>query len=109
MKPENILFLDKTYRDIKIIDFGSACFEYRNGFLYVQSRFYRAPEVALGVPYSHPVDMWSFGCIIIELITSKPFFYAQDERELIELVHARIGVPPENMLEHAKKKRNFYD
>ena len=38
-------------------------------YTYIQSRFYRAPEIILGIPYSMPIDMWSFGCILIELFT----------------------------------------
>ena len=49
LKPENILFTDQTRRNVKIIDFGSSCTEFKNGFTYVQSRYYRAPEIILGV------------------------------------------------------------
>ena len=98
LKPENILFTDKTLREVKIIDFGSACTEYKNGFTYVQSRFYRSPEVMLGIPYTHAIDMWSFGCLIIEMVTGRPLFMANDERELLELMRVRIGLPPEYML-----------
>ena len=98
LKPENILFTDSDHQDVKIIDFGSACTEFKNGFTYVQSRFYRAPEVVLGIPYSNPIDMWSFGCIIIELMTGRPIFQVVDERELIEMLRARIGLPPQHMI-----------
>ena len=40
-------------------------------YTYIQSRFYRSPEVILGLPYSMPIDMWSFGCILAELYTGK--------------------------------------
>jgi dual specificity protein kinase YAK1 len=36
---------------IKIIDFGSACDERQTVYTYIQSRFYRSPEVLLGLPY----------------------------------------------------------
>lgn len=74
LKPENILFTDAHHRDVKIIDFGSACTEFKNGFTYVQSRFYRAPEVVMGIPYTNAIDMWSFGCIMIEMVTGRPIF-----------------------------------
>ena len=109
LKPENILFTDQRYRDVKIIDFGSACTEFKNGFTYVQSRFYRSPEVALGMPYSHPIDMWSFGCIMFELLTGKPIFNARDENELIEMFRFKIGMPPEHMLRTATKRYQFFD
>ena len=37
--------------NIKVIDFGSACQEHRTVYTYIQSRFYRAPEVLVGMPY----------------------------------------------------------
>ena len=52
LKPENILFKDSLKDKIKVIDFGSGCFDTEKGFSYVQSRFYRAPEVVLGLPYN---------------------------------------------------------
>ena len=48
LKPENILFTDETKTDIKLIDFGTACSNTQS-FSYVQSRFYRSPEVILGL------------------------------------------------------------
>jgi dual specificity tyrosine-phosphorylation-regulated kinase 2/3/4 len=51
LKPENVLFKDSIKKDIKIIDFGSGCFDNENGFSYVQSRYYRAPEVVIGMSY----------------------------------------------------------
>lgn len=43
-------------------------------YTYVQSRFYRAPEVILQLPYGTPIDMWSLGCLLIELHTGEPIF-----------------------------------
>jgi serine/threonine protein kinase len=45
----------------------------------VQSRFYRSPEVLLGLPYSQPIDLWSLGCIIAELYTGFPLFPGENE------------------------------
>ena len=44
-----------------MIDFGSSCFEDEGVYTYIQSRFYRSPEVILGLPYDVGIDMWSFG------------------------------------------------
>jgi dual specificity tyrosine-phosphorylation-regulated kinase 2/3/4 len=49
---------------IKLIDFGTSMFSHETNFSYIQSRFYRAPEVILGAKYSVPIDMWSFGCLV---------------------------------------------
>ena len=45
LKPENVLLKGMETGDIKVIDFGSACFENRTMYSYIQSRFYRSPEV----------------------------------------------------------------
>ena len=44
-----------------MIDFGSSCYEHQRVYTYIQSRFYRAPEVILGAKYGMPIDMWSLG------------------------------------------------
>ena len=61
LKPENILLNALTRPDITLIDFGSACFENQTVYSYIQSRFYRSPEVLVGLPYNATIDMWSFG------------------------------------------------
>ena len=105
LKPENVLFTDATRTAVKIIDFGSACTEFKSGFVYVQSRFYRSPEVVLGLPYDQAVDMWSFGCILAELVSGRPLFPAWDENELLELIRIRIGLPPEELIKKCKKRK----
>lgn len=86
LKPENLMFADEKCETIKIIDFGTACTEFKTGFTYVQSRFYRCPEILLGVPYEAAADMWSIGCILCELVTTRPIFPAHDELELLEML-----------------------
>lgn len=108
MKPENILFTDDSYQNIKIIDFGASCESCDKGFFYVQSRYYRAPEVVIGLQYDFAVDMWSLGCIIYELITNQPLFPANDENELVEFIYVTIGRMPEKMLKSAKKYKQFF-
>ena len=71
MKPENILLRKSNKSGIKVIDFGSGTYEEEQFYTYIQSRFYRAPEIILGIPYTPCIDMWSFGCIIAELFTGK--------------------------------------
>jgi dual specificity tyrosine-phosphorylation-regulated kinase 2/3/4 len=108
MKPENILFTDKTSKQVKIIDFGASCEDFKTGFFYVQSRYYRAPEVVLGCEYDHAVDIWSMGCIIYELITGQPLFPAQNENELLEYFILTIGEIPPCMLQIGKKYKQFF-
>ena len=70
----------------------------------MQSRFYRAPEVALGIPYDHQIDMWSLGCIVAELYTGVPLFPGNDENELLEFHVLIAGNPPQHMIDKAKKR-----
>lgn len=58
----------------QVIDFGSSCYEHQRVYTYIQSRFYRAPEVMMGARYGMPIDMWSLGCILAELLTGNTYF-----------------------------------
>lgn len=98
------MYADSRRKDIKIIDFGSSCSKGMNAFTYVQSRFYRSPEVVLGHQYDYQVDMWSLGCIIAEMFCGRPIFPAQDENELLEFHILVCGNPPQYMIDKAKKK-----
>ena len=51
-------------------------------FHYIQSRFYRSPEVLLGIPYDLAIDVWSLGCILVEMHTGEPLFSGKDEVDL---------------------------
>ena len=73
-KPENILIESLTTCKIKVIDYGNAELHHDQRCSYVQSRAYRAPEVVLGLAYDTKVDMWSLGCILMELFTGKLLF-----------------------------------
>lgn len=81
LKPDNIMIKKSLHKKIKIIDFGSSFYNLTKKVKYVQSRFYRAPEVILGYPYTTAVDMWSVGCILCELHTCKPLFNGRSEGE----------------------------
>lgn len=94
LKPENILIKDKEKDSIKLIDFGSSCFESEKIYLYIQSRFYRAPEVLLEVPYTSAIDMWSFACILCELFTGFPIFPGENANEQLALIMEVNGIPP---------------
>ncbi|KAI4466147.1 dual specificity protein kinase [Holotrichia oblita] len=58
---ENVLLKQRGSSSIKVIDFGSSCYSNQRVYTYIQSRFYRSPEVILGLTYGTPIDMWSLG------------------------------------------------
>ena len=81
LKPENILLKQSNKSGIKVIDFGSGCFDTNIVYTYIQSWFYRAPEVILGLEFNMAIDMWSFACILSELYSGYPLFPGESESE----------------------------
>ncbi|TRY54549.1 hypothetical protein DNTS_033413 [Danionella cerebrum] len=115
LKPENILLSQRGQGNIKVVDFGSSCYEQQRVYTYIQSRFYRSPEVILGHPYSMAIDMWSLGCILAELYTGYPLFPGESEVEQIAcIMEARenqciMGLPPNDFVQTASRRRLFFD
>jgi dual specificity tyrosine-phosphorylation-regulated kinase 2/3/4 len=109
LKPENILLKHPTRSEIVIIDFGSATFDNEKIHSYIQSRFYRAPEVILGIPYTTAIDMWSLGCIVFELLTGKPLFPGESEHDQLVLIIEMLGLPSAELLLQGSKVLQFFE
>ncbi|XP_037909911.1 dual specificity tyrosine-phosphorylation-regulated kinase 2 isoform X3 [Hermetia illucens] len=109
LKPENILLKQRGSSSIKVIDFGSSCYSNRKVYTYIQSRFYRSPEVILGLSYGTPIDMWSLGCILAELYTGFPLFPGENEVEQLACIMEVLGLPPEDLINAASRRRLFFD
>ncbi|KAI0887542.1 kinase-like protein [Annulohypoxylon maeteangense] len=109
LKPENILLKNLESPIIKIIDFGSACDERQTVYTYIQSRFYRSPEVLLGLPYSSAIDMWSLGCIVVELFLGLPLFPGSSEYNQVSRIVEMLGNPPNWMIEVGKQAGDFFE
>eukprot|EP00960_Hanusia_phi_P050996 760543-Hanusia_phi.AAC.1 len=84
LKPENVMLIKANEHRIKVIDFGSSCSSGYRPFTYIQSRFYRSPEVLLCRSYSYAIDMWSLGCIMVEMHTGSPLFNGKNEYEQMQ-------------------------
>ncbi|RMZ92342.1 hypothetical protein DV736_g429, partial [Chaetothyriales sp. CBS 134916] len=109
LKPENILLAHPVHSEIKVIDFGSSCFETEKVYTYIQSRFYRSPEVILGMSYGMPIDMWSVGCILAELYTGYPIFPGENEQEQLACIMEVFGPPEKRLIEKSSRKKLFFD
>ncbi|XP_030645401.1 dual specificity tyrosine-phosphorylation-regulated kinase 4 [Chanos chanos] len=109
LKPENILLSQRGHGNIKVVDFGSSCYEQQRVYTYIQSRFYRSPEVILGHPYSMAIDMWSLGCILAELYTGYPLFPGESEVEQIACIMEVLGMPPNEFVQTASRRKLFFD
>ncbi|XP_070928437.1 dual specificity tyrosine-phosphorylation-regulated kinase 4 isoform X6 [Macaca nemestrina] len=109
LKPENIVLYQKGQVSVKVIDFGSSCYEHQKVYTYIQSRFYRSPEVILGHPYDMAIDMWSLGCIMAELYTGYPLFPGENEVEQLACIMEVLGLPPAGFIETASRRQTFFD
>lgn len=109
LKPENILLVNPDSPDLKIIDFGSACDERQTVYTYIQSRFYRAPEIILGLPYTSAIDMWSFGCIVAELFLGLPLLPGNSQYNQLCRIVDIFGYPSTWMIEMGKNSMNFME
>ncbi|ELP88320.1 serine/threonine protein kinase ppk15, putative [Entamoeba invadens IP1] len=107
LKPENVLLVDNK-TTIKVIDFGSSCFEGNTLYTYIQSRHYRAPEIILGLPYTCAIDMWSFGCIIAEMMIGIPIFPGESEYNQLVKIIEMVGMPSTKVLEMGSKTQKFF-
>ncbi|KAG1665923.1 hypothetical protein FOA52_004512 [Chlamydomonas sp. UWO 241] len=119
LKPENILLVSlessrasssggaascvPSSSAIKVIDFGSATFDDQYHSNIVSTRHYRAPEVILGLGWSYPCDMWSLGCILVELITGDAMFQTHENLEHLAMMEAVLEPIPVAIATRAAK------
>ncbi|XP_047310488.1 serine/threonine-protein kinase AFC2-like isoform X1 [Impatiens glandulifera] len=133
LKPENILLVSSEYvkvpdfktssrlpKDgsyfkrvpkssaIKVIDFGSTTYERQNQNYIVSTRHYRAPEVILGLGWSFPCDIWSIGCILVELCSGEALFHTHENLEHLAMMERVLGPIPQHMLKRADRNAEKY-
>ncbi|XP_040989395.1 serine/threonine-protein kinase AFC2 isoform X1 [Juglans microcarpa x Juglans regia] len=136
LKPENVLLVSSEYvkvpdyRDyknssrspkdgsyfkrvpkssaIKVIDFGSTTYERQDQSYIVSTRHYRAPEVILGLGWSYPCDIWSIGCIIVELCTGEALFQTHENLEHLAMMERVFGPLPQHMLKRVDRHAEKY-
>ncbi|XP_073324094.1 homeodomain-interacting protein kinase 1 isoform X3 [Pagrus major] len=112
LKPENIMLVDplrQPYR-VKVIDFGSASHVSKAVCsTYLQSRYYRAPEIILGLPFCEAIDMWSLGCVIAELFLGWPLYPGASEYDQIRYISQTQGLPAEYLLSAGTKTVRFFN
>eukprot|EP01119_Soliformovum_irregulare_P009392 TRINITY_DN2267_c0_g1_i5.p1 TRINITY_DN2267_c0_g1~~TRINITY_DN2267_c0_g1_i5.p1 ORF type:complete len:589 (+),score=159.82 TRINITY_DN2267_c0_g1_i5:167-1933(+) len=105
IKLDNILVNEKKTA-VKLGDFGSASNTSENTITpYLVSRFYRAPEIIMGLAYGHALDMWSVGTSLFEIATGKILFPGRGNNEMLWLFMEVGGPMPKRM----QKKGEFSD
>uniref|UniRef100_A0A8C1ZJ05 non-specific serine/threonine protein kinase n=1 Tax=Cyprinus carpio TaxID=7962 RepID=A0A8C1ZJ05_CYPCA len=111
LKPENIMLVDPVRQPfrVKVIDFGSASHVSKAVCsTYLQSRYYRAPEIILGLPFCEAIDMWSLGCVIAELFLGWPLYPGALEYDQIRYISQTQGLPGEQLLNVGTKTARFF-
>lgn len=113
IKGANILISEKG--QVQITDFGLArILNPKNKNAQYTSRvitlWYRAPEVLLGFAnYTFAVDMWSIGCVFVELITGQVLFRAGQELQAMDLIFQICGSPNEQTMPGVEKQKNYQE
>ncbi|KAJ4349771.1 U4/U6 small nuclear ribonucleoprotein prp4 [Didymosphaeria variabile] len=99
LKPDNIL-VSPDMKTIKLCDFGTAVDkrDVMERTEYLVSRFYRAPEIILGLDIGYGIDMWAIGCTIYELWTGKILFTGRTNNQMIKAFMDCLGWPTEKLL-----------
>ncbi|XP_062164574.1 serine/threonine-protein kinase AFC3 isoform X2 [Alnus glutinosa] len=130
LKPENILLVSSEFvklpgckrfssdetqfrclpksSAIKLIDFGSTAFDNQNHSSVVSTRHYRAPEVILGLGWTYPCDLWSVGCILVELCSGEALFQTHENLEHLAMMERVLGPLPEHMIRRADRGAEKY-
>jgi len=93
IKPDNIL-VSANFSTLKLCDFGSAFFETdhdNDPTPYLVSRFYRPPEVILGLEYDRMVDLWSVGVTLSELYTGSVLFPGNSNNDMLKKFMDTMG------------------
>ncbi|XP_053925937.1 dual specificity protein kinase CLK1-like [Cuculus canorus] len=127
LKPDNIVFVKSDYveeynpkldqnevtlrkPDIKIVDFGCATYDHELHSTLVTTRPYRAPEVVLELGWSHPCDVWSIGCTLLEYYLGLLVFETNDDKVHLAMMEQLLGPLPEHMIERvvSSRKKNYF-
>ncbi|KAJ5382662.1 hypothetical protein N7517_000573 [Penicillium concentricum] len=109
LKPDNLL-VNEQRNILKICDLGSASPASDNEITpYLVSRFYRAPEIILGIPYDYAIDVWSIGCTLFELYTGKILFTGRDNNQMLRSIMECRGKYPPKLLRRGTLAPHHFD
>lgn len=78
-------------------------------YAYIQSRYYRAPEVVLEINYGFEIDLWSLGCVLYESFEGRPLFVCTSELQLIRMMYEALGAPNASFLVNSPRFGEYFD
>lgn len=109
--------LDEKYilnPKIKLSDFGNSIYKKDLTTTEIQTRYYRAPEVILGLPYNEKVDIWSLACTFYELLTGEILFnptktkqFSRDRQHLYD-IQKLLGIIPKDIINKSPRQYVFF-
>ena len=108
VKPENVIVVldgQGQVEHARLIDFGLA-FKSRGLMqrnMYIQSRWYRAPEVLLGIPATTQIDVWSLACVVVEMFAGETPFRGQASYEQMLLIMDATGLPTQRLRDNCEQ------
>lgn len=112
LKPDNILIGGDKRNLLKVCDFGTAIPFWQLGDYkatrYVQARYYRSPEVVLGLPLSPAMDIWSAACVLFEIFTGTFAFGGASNLEVVRGWVSTLGPVPTRLLRAASFRDLFF-
>lgn len=106
LKPDNIVISNEG--SVKIIDFGCSVCDSALIPNHIQALPYRAPEVILNLPKSNKIDVWSLGCIAVELYAGYPIFSGETENEVLQYIQKRLGDFPLSVIRNSPNRNEMF-
>eukprot|EP01054_Gregarina_sp_Poly1_P007106 Gregarina_sp_Poly_1__7105@NODE_388_length_8987_cov_115_762892_g317_i0_p1_GENE_NODE_388_length_8987_cov_115_762892_g317_i0NODE_388_length_8987_cov_115_762892_g317_i0_p1_ORF_typecomplete_len762_score126_13Pkinase/PF00069_25/5_7e20Pkinase/PF00069_25/1_1e19Pkinase_Tyr/PF07714_17/3_9e09Pkinase_Tyr/PF07714_17/1_9e06Kinaselike/PF14531_6/0_13Kinaselike/PF14531_6/0_067Pkinase_fungal/PF17667_1/0_0023Kdo/PF06293_14/0_045RIO1/PF01163_22/0_03RIO1/PF01163_22/6_9e03APH/PF01636_23/0_11APH/PF01636_23/1_8e03DUF11 len=115
LKPSDASLFEAPTAEYKIVDLGNGCWTHRHFSCDIQTRQYRSPEVLMAAGYDTSADIWSFACLMFELVTGDYLFepkgseeYTRDEDHLALIIEL-LGPVPKSLLERARDKEVYFN
>lgn len=99
VKPANVCIVNTHDRRFKLIDLGAALLVHDTHTSYIMSRWYRAPEVMLGLEWGQTIDEWAFACLLVELALGFAIFSFGSVEHVLAAQIAMRGPIPSWMLD----------
>lgn len=110
VKPENVLLASQTSANVKLADIGGVIIKNMAAEgMYAVTRYYRPPEVVLGCKLTTKVDIWSLGCLALELFIGNPLFAADNSMKLLHLITKYIGPLPAELIDLSIHHDMYFD
>jgi len=110
LKPDNML-VSQDRSEVKIADLGSASLSTEEivPTPLLVSRYYRAPELILGLKYDHAIDMFAFGCCLYEFATGTFLLKSKDNNDHLRMILEMRGMFPKKFLAKGLFTKDHFD